>query len=151
MKRRDFLALVSSVGVSATLGGLTFGPGDRVGYDAQDEPIQVRPQRQGVGHPVEVRVTLPEHIESEDLPELRVVREEVPGWYQTVDTTDVRQRLSNKSWTLSWVPPIVRPSAEEIRSELIRFRLVALDATGRLLCPVSGPVEVVCGVYGWVR
>ena len=73
MKRRDFLALVSSVGVSATLGGLTLGPGDRPGNGAQDEPIQVRPRRQGVGYPVEVRVTLPEHIESEDLPELRVV------------------------------------------------------------------------------
>jgi len=149
MKRRDFLALVSSVGASATLGGLALGAGAGATLEVEGEPIRVHPRRQGVGYPVEVRVTLPDYLDLDELPELRAVREEVPEWSRTVEVTEAREEVAGKVWTMSWTPPVVRPSTAELQSELIRFRLVALDSSGRVLCPVSGPVEVVCGMRGW--
>ena len=151
MKRRDFLALISTAGASAVLlqsPGLS--PGAKLARRRlAGGTIDFSHRRQGFDFPVTVTLHLPKAGEYAGSPEPLIVREGAEGWVELVGQAKALERHDDGTWQWSWTPPPVRPTAEERQAELIRYRLVLLNEDDHSVGLVSKALEVVCARQVW--
>jgi len=149
MKRRDFLALLSTAGAGAAL----LGPGHRPGaklrlHQLEAGSIDFSHRRQGFGHPVTVTLQLPNAHDYTGHPQPLVVREGAEGWIELIGQAIHDSPVDGHTWTWTWHPPPVVPTDAEMQTELIRYRLVLLDED-EAVGLVSQALEVVCARRGW--
>ena len=150
MKRRTFLALLSSAGASAALIPAGCGPGSAfTRAQLENGSVQFSHRRQGFGHPVEITVSLPELRSTQTAPRPLIVRENAEGWFEVVAQAETEVHDDVHTWTWRWTPPGVEPSDAEVNDELITYRAVLLDAADQSVGLMSGPLEVVCVRRGW--
>ena len=151
MKRRDFLALLSTAGAGAVLlksPGLT--PGATLArHRLASGYIGFSHRRQGYGYPVTVTLHLPNMGGYTGSPEPLIVREGAEDWFDLVGQATSLGQPENDTWVWSWTPPPVKPSAEEQQTELIRYRLAILNEEDRSIGLVSEALEVVCAHRVW--
>jgi hypothetical protein len=149
MKRRQFLSLLSSTGLIATFIAAdeeTGTMGKRSLLSGGDFHLSHR--RQGISYPVQVTLSLPQAEDLEKPPTPIVFRELAEGWSEPISYLHSEATKIGSSWVWEWVPPAVVPTAAERAEEMIRFRLVLLDALlGERV--VSDTIEVVCTYRGW--
>lgn len=149
MKRRQFLSLLSSAGLVATCIAPDKGSGNGANSSLlSGGSFHLSHRRQGLSYPVQVTLTLPLGESLERPPVPVVFRELAEGWSEPISSIHSEPRKSGSNWVWEWVPPAVTPTAEERADELVRFRLVLLDAvSGEQV--VSDALEVVCSYRGW--
>ncbi|MBN1947533.1 MAG: hypothetical protein JW797_17815 [Bradymonadales bacterium] len=151
MKRREFLTLLSTVGIAATLhDGLTVPSEGRLSSrQLSGGRLRFSHFRQGFGYPVEIELVLPNAGELDAPPPVVIAREGEESWFDQLDPDAAHLGGGVNRWVWEWMPAVVRPTGEEERAEVIRFRAAVLDGSddSRGLC--SEALEVVCARRGW--
>jgi hypothetical protein len=148
MKRREFLALVSAASAGVVAGGALSLADEALRRALLEAHLTIAPRRQGFGYPV--RVTLQADAASLiEPPRLMAVREAASLWVQPLDPIELSVERIVGGFRYTWTPPKVVPSREEMATELVRYRLVVTDDSGRPTECISNRLEVVCGLRGW--
>ncbi len=149
MKRRHFLALLSTASATTAVGaafagrllpaGATLAPRFLEGGS-----LALSHRRQVFGAPVTVRLELPAARRYAGMPEPVALREEAPEWWVPVGGPDNPPVRDGLRWEWTWAAPIVRPTDDELQTELVRYRVALFSAQGQTSV-VSEPLEIVCG------
>ena len=154
MKRRDFLAMLSLSGVAATAGGaLVFPESLQWPWSTRGGQIHLSHRRQTFSGLVTVDLDLPKGDWGGLTPRPVVIRESAPGWWRELALEAGVPSRVDDLWRWHWSMPVVRPTDDEYRAEVIRFRVALLESSNATLGEdsiglTSDPVEVVCGP-GW--